>query len=77
MMNLGYNIRRLVQLERMAAAPAGVRAASCKRTARSPASVKTVSPWHERCNPARSARAEITESGYCSRSCVYRELRPC
>jgi IS5 family transposase len=35
---------------RLSTLTGGVRAASCKRTARSPASVKTVSPWHERCN---------------------------
>src|ERR1700716_2189363 len=39
---------------RLSTLTGGVRAASCKSTARSPASVKTVSPWHERCNRSLS-----------------------
>jgi hypothetical protein len=49
MKNLGYNIRRLVRLERdghcarlSALHGCGLRVGSCKRTARSPASVKTL-----------------------------------
>src|SRR3981189_352171 len=73
MMNLGYNIRRLVQLERMGAAPAWGRAPweSVRHRAkgppgRPPASKR--SPLGTSAATARSARAEITESGYCSRS---------
>src|SRR6266436_2883357 len=62
MMNLGYNIRRLVQLERVAA---------CKRTARSPARRQNGprSGTHLRTSAAtaRSAEAELAESWYCSR----------
>ena len=52
---------------RLSTLTGGVRAASCKRTARSPAASKR-SPLGTSAATARSARAEITESGYCSRS---------
>ena len=60
MMNLGYNVFAASfcssgwRLRRLSTLTGGVRAASCKRTARSPTSVKTVSPWHERCNRSLS-----------------------
>src|SRR5262249_8798667 len=78
MMNLGYNIRRLVQLERMAAAPtsarsredsvwhrANERAAPGQASKRSPIG----DPPHLGTSAvtARSAKAEIAESEYCSR----------
>ncbi len=70
MTNLGYNIRRLV-CARLSALTGGLRVGSCKRTARSPASVKTVpdpgTHLGTSAATARSAKAEIAESGYCSR----------
>jgi hypothetical protein len=49
---------------RLSTLTGGVRAASCKRTARSPASVKTVSPWHERCNPLAQLGQKSPKAGF-------------
>jgi Transposase DDE domain len=68
MMNLGYNIRRLVQLERMAACArlsaltGGVRV-SCKRPARRQSGPRSGAHLGTSAATARSAKA-----GYCSRS---------
>src|SRR5262249_45250824 len=76
MMNLGYNIRRLVQLERLAAVPAwvlsrggAVRPPGTERVVASQASKRPPiggSPGHEPCTRSLS-EGRIAKTSYCSR----------
>src|SRR5262249_24815692 len=70
MMNLGYNIRRLVQLERMAAAPAWWRLrveSVWWKPARRQNGSRSRTHLGTSAATARSAKTEIAESEYCSR----------